>query len=193
MPRSLVTRTVAQEDLPPALAAQVIELEQQAWPAGDAETRLLHDPALTPEFVILMDDEQVVASLALLHKDVRHAGQQFHAVGLSAVTTRALVRGRGYGHRLVADAREHLAASAVDFGIFTCDRPLRAFYERAGWRQLPGTVLVGGTRAAPFRSDRPEFDKVTMGDFFSAGARAVRASFVRADVEIYPGEIDRLW
>jgi GNAT superfamily N-acetyltransferase len=188
-----VIRIFPQADLSCELAAQIAELERDAWPTGNEASRTLHDPALAPEFMVLVEGEQVLASLALLHKQVQHVGRQFHGVGLSAVTTRALVRGRGYGHRLIADAREHLAASAVDFGIFTCDRPLRAFYERAGWRQLPGTVLVGGTRAAPFRSDRPEFDKVTMGDFFSAGARAVRASFVRADVEIYPGEIDRLW
>lgn len=143
--------------------------------------------------MVLAEDGQVLASLALLHKQIRHIGRQFSAAGLSAVTTRAGVRGRGYGHRLVVAAREHLAASAVDLGIFTCDRPLRAFYERAGWHQLPGTVLAGGTRAAPLRSDSPGFDKVTMGEFFSASARAHRRSFVGAEVEIYPGEVDRLW
>jgi hypothetical protein len=84
-----------------------------------------------------------------------------------------------------------MATSGADPGIFTCDRPLQAFYERTGWRALPHTVLVGGTPAAPFPSD--QFEKVTMGCFFSARARASAEMFIGCRVELYPGEIDRLW
>jgi hypothetical protein len=36
-------------------------------------------------------------------------------------------------------------------------------------------------------------DKVTMAAFFSDHARAHWPQFVGADVDLYPGEIDRLW
>ena len=66
-----------------------------------------------------------------------------------------------------------------------------------GWkRAFPdgrGTVLVGGTRLSPFPSDQPGFDKVTMADFFSHEARRHRSSFQHARIELYPGEIDKLW
>jgi aminoglycoside 2'-N-acetyltransferase I len=185
-----------QHDPPSGYVMQVARLEATAWPVDTPLHSVagpLHDPALRPVIMAVVDAGEIVASLALLYKKVRHAGLHFAAVGLSAVTTRTDVRGQGYGHALVTAAHQHVAASPADVGIFTCDRPLQAFYERAGWHVLPGTVLVGGTPEAPFRSDRPGFDKVAMGDFFSPLARAHRAAFLGADVEVYPGEIDRLW
>jgi hypothetical protein len=56
-------------------------------------------------------------------------------------------------------------------------------------RRLPG----GGTPGIPFASDQPGFDKVTMGDFFSAAARAEQGLFYDTRIELYPGEIDKLW
>ena len=32
-----------------------------------------------------------------------------------------------------------------------------------------------------------------MGDFFSPAARREQASFYHARIELYPGEIDKLW
>lgn len=196
MSKSIAFRVYGQAELPNELAGQVARLEREAWPS-DTPQRLdagpLHDPALRPVIMAVVEAGHVLASLAVLHKEVWHAGRHFAVAGLSAVTTRAEVRGQGYGHALVAFAYQQLAASQTDLAIFTCDRPLQAFYERAGWHVLAGTVLVGGTPAAPFRSDRPGFDKVAMGDFFSPLARAYRAAFLDAEVEIYPGEIDRLW
>ncbi|HYM67745.1 MAG TPA: GNAT family N-acetyltransferase, partial [Patescibacteria group bacterium] len=78
-----------------------------------------------------------------------------------------------------------------EIGIFTCDRPLVAFYERGGWTTLPGTALIGGTRANPLPSDL--LGKVAIGGFFSEHARRHAADFAGARVELYPGEIDRLW
>jgi hypothetical protein len=91
----------------------------------------------------------------------------------------------------VEAAREAIEASGVDLGIFTCDRPLQAFYEGAGWQLLPGTVLVGGTPESPFPSD--QFDKVTMARFFSPRARDRADTFVGSRIELYPGAIDKLW
>jgi hypothetical protein len=52
-------------------------------------------------------------------------------------------------------------------------------------------VLVGGTREAPLSSDR--LGKVTLAGFFSEEAQRHAGSFAGARVELYPGEIDRLW
>ncbi|MFE2307236.1 GNAT family N-acetyltransferase, partial [Streptomyces sp. NPDC059411] len=154
--------------LPAGLAAQVAALEAQAWPGASAG----HDPALHPKAVLLLDEAgTVVASLALLHKPVRLAGgRTYRAAGLSGVVTRADVRGRGHGARLVAAARAELAADpAVDLALFSCDRDLVPFYRAAGFEALPGTVLVGGTPGDPLATDAPGFDKTVMAAFF-AGA-----------------------
>lgn len=99
----------------------------------------------------------------------------------------------GHGGRLVQAAHDAMATMALDLGLFTCDRPLKGFYEKAGWHPLDGTVLVGGTPANPFPSDQPGFDKVTMADFFSARAQNAASLFRDTRIALHPGEIDKLW
>lgn len=183
--------------IPPVLRAQVRELQEQAWPSvpgsvGSPDAPV-HDPALRPLSMLLVDDGVVLAALDILSKQIVHAGRRYAAGGLSTVVTRREARGRGHGRRLVAAARETMAARKLDLALFTCDRVLQVFYESAGWRVLPGTVLIGGTPRDPFPSDQPGFDKVTMAGFFSPRARSAQARFVDCRIELYPGLIDRLW
>ena len=179
--------------VPLDLRIQMVALQDQAWPpAHPSGPAPWHDPVLRPVSVLLLDDkEQVVSTLDILTKDIAHADRTFAASGISAMVTDDRCRGQGYGRRLARAARSMMADAGADLGIFTCDTPLRAFYESAGWAYLPGTVLIGGTPEDPFPSDR--FDKVTMASFFTSAAIAARAAFVGARVELYSGSIDRLW
>ncbi|WP_235469826.1 GNAT family N-acetyltransferase [Streptomyces platensis] len=187
--------TFPETETPPALRTQVGELRDEAWPPDSASApgTFTHDPALRPVSMLLVDGATVLAALDILAKEIVHAGQRYRAAGLSTVVTRGTARGKGHGHRLVTAARAAMAAMDLDIGLFTCDRPLQPFYESAGWKWLPGAVLVGGTPRAPFPSDRPGFDKVTMAAFFSPLGREHRASFPHSRIELYPGEIDTLW
>ncbi len=180
-------------ELAPALRAQVLTLQDQAWPGDPGpESSQTHDPLLQPVSLLLLhEDDTVVAALDVLTKTIFHSGARYTASGLSTVVTAPAHRSRGYGHRLVVAAREYIGSSGADIGIFTCDPPLAGFYERAGWTVLTGTVIVGGSPARPFPSD--ELGKVTMGSFFSTKARSNAADFVGSRIELFPGEIDRLW
>jgi aminoglycoside 2'-N-acetyltransferase I len=181
-----------QHEVPAALRAQVVALRDQAWPRGPGESSTGHDPALRPVTMLLVDDAGiVVACLAVLSKELGHDGRRFAAGGLSAVVTDRSHRNRGHGRRLVSAARDQLAAGGADLGIFSCDRALAGFYRRAGWRVLPGTVLVGGTPENPFPSD--QFDKVVLAELFTDHARSHADAFEHARIGLYPGEIDRLW
>ncbi|MGW6983931.1 GNAT family N-acetyltransferase [Streptomyces sp. NPDC054932] len=181
----------AEADLSAGLARQVAELEDAAWPGAEPG----HDPALAPRALLLLDaDGTVAASLALLFKEIRLAGRTYRAAGLSAVVTRAALRGQGLGGRLVAAARTELAADpAVDLALFSCDRPLAPFYGAAGFEPLPGTVLVGGTPEDPLATDAPGFDKVVLAAFFTDDPGTVRAAFTGVRVPLHPGNTDRLW
>ena len=184
--------TLPEAEVPPELRVQVGHIQRQAWPGyGRAATAKSHDPALSPLSMLLVDGEQVLAALDILSKQICHRGEPYAASGLSTVVTEESARRMGYGRRLVEAARERVAESGADLGIFTCDAPLEAFYSSAGWQLLPGTVLIGGTPESPFPSD--QFEKVTMGRFFSPRARQREQEFVGARIELYPGEIDRLW
>ncbi|MEV8093634.1 GNAT family N-acetyltransferase [Kitasatospora sp. NPDC085879] len=180
-------------EVPAPLRAQVWALQEQAWPTGGADPGTSHDPALDPRSMLLVDGSAVVAALDLLGKELEHGGEVFAARGLSAVVTDPGRRGRGHGLALVTAARARIAALGADLGLFTCDRPLIGFYERAGWEVLPGAVLIGGTPEEPFPSDRPGFDKAVLAGFFSAPARARRHGFDRARIALHPGTVDRLW
>lgn len=181
--------------VPAALRVQVHELQNQAWPSDPpppADTPV-HDPALHPFSMLLVDEGLVLAALDVLRKPLQHGGITFQAGGLSTVVTRETLRGRGYGHRLVAAARDAMADLRLDLGLFTCDRALQPFYESAGWQLLDGTVLIGGTPDDPFPSDQPGFDKVTLAAFFTPSARRHAPTFHNARIELYPGSIDKLW
>ncbi len=180
------------EGTPGELRVQVVELQRAAWPSVNWEGPT-HDPRLRPLSVLVVDDGFVVAALDILFKDIVHAGHRFAGGGLSTVVTRGERRGRGYGRTLVSAARELMIEDGLDLGLFTCDRPLRGFYESAGWCVLPGAVVVGGSPEDPFPSDQPGFDKVTMGGFFTAAGRQAQASLQHARIELYPGEVDKLW
>ncbi|HZT91799.1 MAG TPA: GNAT family N-acetyltransferase [Gaiellaceae bacterium] len=181
-----------EHEVPTELRAQVLRLQQQAWPADEPlEVGPVHDPLLQPISMLLLDGERVCSALDILSKTILVDGREWAASGLSTVVTDEELRGRGYGRRLVRAARDQIAASGADVGLFTCDASLSRLYESAGWELLPGTVLVGGTESAPFPSD--QFDKVAFGAFFTAAAARARGAFVGSRIPLYPGTIDRLW
>ncbi|WP_424216559.1 GNAT family N-acetyltransferase (plasmid) [Streptomyces sp. BI20] len=187
-------------ETPPELRAQVLALQDDAWPSSGPRPvdpspgSPVHDPALRPVSVLsVAADGTVRAALDVLRTELWHAGARWAVGGLSTVVTRRAERGRGHGGRLAAAGRALMVDEGLDLGLFTCDRPLRGFYEGAGWVMLPGTVLVGGTVSDPFPSDAPGFAKVTMSAFFTPAARAAASGFRHARVGLYPGAIDRLW
>ncbi|MFJ2777360.1 GNAT family N-acetyltransferase [Kitasatospora sp. NPDC087315] len=181
-------------EVPGELKLQVAELQDQAWPGPPAPSTVpVHDPALRPLSMLLLDGDRVVAALDVLSKQLAHAGRTYAASGLSGVVTDRARRGWGHGRHLVSAARAAVRESGADLALFTCDRGLQGFYESAGWEPLPGTVLVGGTPEEPFPSDGAGFDKVTMAGFFSGHAVRHRADFPGSRIALHPGEIDRLW
>lgn len=177
-----------EQDVPGAFRSQVLALQALAWPdAGDGG----HDSALTPLSMLLIDGEQVVAALDILSKDLTHRQEHYRASGLSTVVTEPARRNQGMGLELVRAAYEQMSASGVDLALFTCDVPLAPFYERAGFEVLAGTQVIGGTPADPFPSG--PLGKVALAAFLSPHAQTHRADFLSADIELYPGAIDRLW
>jgi aminoglycoside 2'-N-acetyltransferase I len=184
----------AAADTPAEYRTQIDAMECDAWPSDPANsTTGGHDPRLNPTTVVLVADTTVMAALTILSKTLVHAGDEYRAGGLSAVVTLRSARRQGHGARLVETVRGLMSDHGFDLGLFTCDRSLCSFYERAGWEVLPDTVVVGGTPDAPFPSDQPGFDKVAFGGFFSDRARADRQSFDGARIGLYPGPIDKLW
>jgi aminoglycoside 2'-N-acetyltransferase I len=178
--------------VPAGLRAQVLALQVQAF-GGPPPQGLgpVHDPALHPVSMLLVDDRVVLSALDVLGKRMVHAGQAWAVTGLSTVVTAPGRRGQGLGRTLVTAARSAMSLGGADLALFTCDRDLRGFYLSCGFDVLDGAVVVGGTVEDPLRSDT--LDKVTLTCVFSDRARAQVAAFAGADLALHPGPIDRLW
>ncbi|MEO7286801.1 MAG: GNAT family N-acetyltransferase [Jatrophihabitantaceae bacterium] len=191
-------------DLPAGIAEQVRALIQQAWPAEPPEpaepaettepgglSATGHDPALSPITMVLTRGSTVLSCLSVLSKPIVHGAASYLASGISTMVTDRTQRRHRYGLRLASAARQFMARSGADLGVFTCDRSLQDFYLQAGWSHFDQTVLIGGTRQDPLASD--QFDKVCLGSLFSTRAIAASTTFIATRIELYPGAIDRLW
>jgi GNAT superfamily N-acetyltransferase len=189
--------TYPEGETPQQLRQQVRAAQEEAWPSDDAADAVslapVHDPALQLLSLILVDGDTVLSALDLLFKQIRYEGWSLAASGLSTVVTPLACRGRGFGQMLATHACRAMPGFGADLGLFTCDRPLKSFYEACGWETLPGAVPVGGTPEDPFPSDSPGMDKVTLGAFFSPEALEARTAFLDARIPLHSGLIDRLW
>lgn len=56
--------------VPPALPMQAAVLQQQAWPGPGSAEGPVHDPALAPRTMLLLEGGRVRASLDLLRTEV---------------------------------------------------------------------------------------------------------------------------
>ncbi|MBU2713486.1 GNAT family N-acetyltransferase, partial [Zooshikella harenae] len=134
---------------------------------------------------------KIYATLDILCKCFVHQDEIYSASGLSCVATAPSERGKGYGKMLVTSAYQLIKQNNSDIGIFTCDTYLEKFYTGCGWNTLENTHLIGGTPKEPFSSE--QFDKVTLISFFSNKAQKNAHTFNNCNIELYPGDIDRLW
>lgn len=185
---------VPQGAVPHDLKAQIVALLNDAWPSEltleEQLRRPLHDPDRLPLAVILIESGIVLGYLAIPFTTISHSDRAYRAAGLSAVVTHPEQRRRGHGQRLVAAARDTIAASDADIGIFTCDLPLVPFYARCGWTPMPNTAVIGGTRTRPFPA--APLGKRTMMGFFSERALDHRRDFEGAALYLELREGD-LW
>jgi GNAT superfamily N-acetyltransferase len=183
-----------EEELSDDLLRQTLEALYADWPGAftgaKAGRTQLNDPALHAMIFSLVVDGQLASHLSVPRKTIVHRGEPYKAYGLSGVLTVPAFRGKGYGEQVVRAATAFMEQDGADIGLFTCDPPLRPFYERCGWTQLEGSALVGGTRAKPFPSDT--LGKNTFGRFFSARAQTRRNDFMGAAIWLELREGD-LW
>jgi GNAT superfamily N-acetyltransferase len=180
--------------LPDDMLRQTLVALRSEWPGAftgaKADRIQLNDPALHAMIFSLVVNGQLASHLSVPRKTIAHRGELYKAYGLNGVLTAPAFRGKGYGERIVRTATLFMEQDGADIGLFTCDPPLRRFYERCGWTQLEGASLVGGTRAKPLPSDT--LGKITFACFFSARAQARRNDFVGAAIWLELREGD-LW
>lgn len=180
-----------QEDASPRLREAILALEDTAWPPepGAPAACWPSDPATYLTSLILVEDGAAVAHAAVRQREIWHRGGVYLAYGLSEVVVSPGRRRQGLGLRVIRAAAAFIEEHEPDVSLFTCRPELTPFYAKGGWEPLPGTCLVGGTRAAPFRSD--SLGLAVMARFYSEKAARCRGDFAGADIwlEIGKGEL----
>ena len=105
--------TFPEAETPGVLRNQVREMQEQAWPSTEHGSPVdlgpVHDPALRPMSMLLIEEDTVLCALDVLFKQIVHAGQELSSAGLSTVVTPRAHRGRG--HEQPERLHVHLSAS----------------------------------------------------------------------------------
>ena len=93
--------------------------------------------------VVAWDDGQAFCHVGVVLRDARWNECAVRIGGIGGVKTHPDVRGRGLAtttiHCALDVLREH---EDVDFALLVCDPRLVPFYERLGWQEFSGELLV---------------------------------------------------
>jgi GNAT superfamily N-acetyltransferase len=83
--------------------------------------------------------DALVSRVAILKRVVSVGDDVLIVGGISGVATVPEYRKRGYATSLMKDAQEFIREELpADFGLLICNTGLRPFYERLGWKVVPG-------------------------------------------------------
>jgi predicted N-acetyltransferase YhbS len=174
MPNPSAVHTTEYNSADIALRQRIAELQRSVFGSvGTVSDAVPEDHAagLNAIAFFALEGDQVVSYAAVVHLTIAHGGRTFALAGLSAVATAPEFRGRGLGTAVVAAATRHIESSDADLAIFTSDRPLARFYERAGgWRPAPQVRVVGSLDEGALTSDG--LGKVVLMRLLSDRARA---------------------
>jgi GNAT superfamily N-acetyltransferase len=113
-------------------AIRTLKLDGQSWSDADPDVT----SAMT-WWVMAKPDQRVVSQIGILYRVIRVGNTRLPVAGLSAVTTLAEARGRGYARAVVASATAFAGVWLwAPFALVLCAADACSFYERLGWRNL---------------------------------------------------------
>ncbi|HIS91669.1 MAG TPA: GNAT family N-acetyltransferase [Candidatus Alectryocaccomicrobium excrementavium] len=178
------------ECLDAQMAAQILALEETAWPADGENAPFPPAPETYVTSFVLLDDGRAICHVGIRKSSLSHKEQTYLAYGLSEVVTHPQYQNQGLGSKMLKVARQFILDHRPDISIFTCAPERVSFYTRGGWQAVPGACFVGGTPEKPFRSDA--LGLITMMMFCSGKAKQHRSEFENADIVFSLGE-NQLW
>jgi len=96
--------------------------------------------------VVVTEGGRTIGHAGFLPIEVEVDGSQLPGVGLGGVMVHPSVRGRGIGEYLVRETTVKMSSTGRSFGMLFCRDVRLPFYERMGWRQVDGEVIVDQER-----------------------------------------------
>jgi GNAT superfamily N-acetyltransferase len=92
--------------------------------------------------VVVTEEGRVIGHAGFLPIEVEADGGRLPGTGLGGVMIHPTSRGRGIGELLVRETTALMGASGRPFAMLFCRDVRLAFYERMGWQQVHGEVIV---------------------------------------------------
>jgi predicted acetyltransferase len=167
------------QTLPPHLKWQIFSFIRIEWPNALPITQEFFTERFHPIHFVLVDDELLVGHVAVVWKQLTHAGQAYKTYGLVSVLIYPSYRKQGHGLRLVTEAKQYIEKLDGDVLLFFSHKV--GFYEKAGFIYMNSMKVLKGDPKHPILDD----DRPYML-FLSEKARAHRSDFESESV--YFGE-----
>ncbi|MFI0907778.1 GNAT family N-acetyltransferase [Streptomyces sioyaensis] len=100
-------------------------------------------------------DGRLVAHTGLVTLPLTVGTTETEVVGFGGVVVAPDLRGQGLARQVVTSAREHARTMGPRYGLLFCRPQLLPLYQRLGWQELPGKVVVeqpGGPVVMPLHT-----------------------------------------
>lgn len=184
--RTLEISTFLYQTAPPEIRLAIFHLLQKVWPDDLSATLeqipAAHNPKLGAQSFCCWEEGKLVGYAAVLQTEIIKAGNPFFIGGLSCVCTDPDYQKRGIGKKVVQTATHWMRAQKnIDFGVFTCDPSLCAFYDEAGgWALYPDVCLIESHRPDALRSDK--LGVAVMMQLFSQKAKASQSILSKGEL-----------
>jgi hypothetical protein len=172
-------------------AADVLPLTAELWAGERTHARYVEQSAQIARCgygrrhyrtVGLYDQEQLLASFKRYERTLRSGAERLRAVGIGAVFTPEVLRGRGYASAMLALELDRALAEGIDFAFLFSDiRP--QFYADLGFVALPSRSMT--LRADTLPRSRVEVARLDERDWigvqrcFELGERHRPWAFIR--------------
>jgi aminoglycoside 2'-N-acetyltransferase I len=92
---------------------------------------------------VLGEDGAPVSYVGIVLREARHDGRPVRVGGIGGVKTHPAARGRGLASVGIQRAVEFFREQPdVGFAVLVCEARLIGYYERLGWREFAGRLLV---------------------------------------------------
>ena len=93
--------------------------------------------------VRIYEDRALICYVGITLRDASQDGRPVRVGGIGGVKTHPTARRRGLAARGMRRANQFFREdAAVDFGVLVCDARLLDYYQRLGWREFTGRLMV---------------------------------------------------
>ncbi len=164
--------TIKQSGLRDSDYDKIINLKSQYWKyAYESQIKWINDNICDDDIhVLLYDHNHAAAYLTICHLECIMDGRENKAYGIGSVCVDQMLRGRGYGIRLVKKVNEMLI-EMDEYAFLLCRPELISFYKKCGWYEIKSNKIMVNNRnyneiVMSFNCDLNEFKSLLFNKNF---------------------------